>query len=316
MIKIHDKIWYVIKPGSEDKLAYMAQYEQTKDGSPTSSVMKMQGTGRSWAMVAPQTVYKKKEGSTWEHFRDENGRAVIDHVIPAKEGYEHIADNSPTTGFYVGCSVSRWSTSNKLFRVEDPRGFTVEIPTDNLATLLHHTTVIKGVVQEPCVWGRDGANHILLPINSEPYLLTLDQMDTLENKLISVKDLNVGDWVKMFNDEQEYYYVGKMKGTWELRGERRDYGYGYKPDKTTYSNFVEVKDDKWSDVFLCKRYGEKWYVETPNKPKIVQVIKNEKLTLEVSEYQWYVPKRVQIKSGLEAGWSYVSGELIDVEFKK
>lgn len=269
-------------------------------------------------MVAPQTVYKKKEGSTWEHFRDENGHAVIDHIIPAKDGYEHIVDNSPTTGFYVGCSVSRWSTSNKLFRVEDPRGFTVEIPTDNLATLLHHTTVVKGVVQESCVWGRGGANHTLLPINSEPYLLTLEQMDTLENKLISVKDLKVGDWVRMFEDKMEYYYAGKIRGTWNLRGQNsyHDYYSSSRGRQTTYSEYVEVKDEKWSDVFLCKRYGQKWYVETPNKPKIVEVIKNEKLTLEVSEYQWYVPKRVQIKSGLEGQWSYISGELIDVEFKK
>jgi hypothetical protein len=317
MIKIHDKIWYVIKPGSEEKLAYMCQYEQTKDGSPTSSVAKMQSTGRSWARTGEQTVYKKKEG-TREYLYNDKGYPVIDHVIPAREGCEHIADNSPTSGFYVGCSVSRWSTSNKLFRVEDPRGFTVEIPTDNLATLLHHTTVVKGIVQEPCVWGRDGANHILLPINSEPYLITLDQMDTLENKLISVKDLKVGDWVRMFEDEMEYYYAGKIRGTWNLRGQNTHYDYysSSRGRQTTYSEYVEVKDEKWSDVFLCKRYGEKWYVETKNKPKIVEVIKNEKLTLEVSEYQWYVPKRVQIKSGLDGQWSYVSGELIDVEFKK
>ena len=82
---------------------------------------------------------------------------------------------------------------------------------------------MNGVVQEACVWGREGNSHILLPVNSEPYLLTLDQMDTLENKLISVKDLKVGDWVKMFDNDKEYYYAGKTRSTWSLRGEIRKY---------------------------------------------------------------------------------------------
>lgn len=47
MIKISDKIWYVIKPEHEDNLAYMCGYDETKEGDPTSSVSKMQNTGRS-----------------------------------------------------------------------------------------------------------------------------------------------------------------------------------------------------------------------------------------------------------------------------
>lgn len=323
MIKIHNKIWYVKKPNHEDGLAYMAPYEETKDGSPTSSVAKMQSTGRSWARIGATTVYKVKEGGrSRDYLCDEQGRAIVDHVIPAEEGEEAIVENLPTIGFYVGCSVSRWSTSNKLFRVEDPRGFTVEIPTDNLATLLHHTTVVKGVVAEACVWGREGNNHILLPVNSEPYLLTLDQMDTLENKLISVKDLKVGDWVKMFEDKEEYYYVGRMRGTWKLTGERRNYHYvGYGKSTDTYSPSVEVKDDKWTDTFLYKhswsKEGDKWATSSPSKPKIVQVLRNEKMEIGADNISLYWPERVKNKSGLNDGsWHYVRGELIDVEFKK
>lgn len=317
MIKIHDKIWYVIKPGHEDELAYMCQYEETKEGNPSANVAKMQSTGRSWARTGEQNVYKMEEDSTWKHFKDEQGRSVIDHVIPAKEGFEHVLENTPTTGFYVGSSVSRWSTSNKLFRVKDPRDFTVEIPTDNLATLLHHTTVVKGVVQEACVWGREGNNHILLPINSEPYLITLDQMDTLENKLISVKDLKPGDWVRMFEDDEEYYYAGKMKGTWKLTGENFEHGY-YRDSRTYKSDPVEIKDDKWTDVFLYKytyQTGDTWYTTSFTKPKIVEVVKNEKLNLSTEQYSWYCPVRVKNRSGL-SDWYRVHAELIDIEFKK
>ncbi len=193
----------------------------------------------------------------------------------------------------------------------------VEIPTDNLATLLHHTTVVKGVVQEACVWGREGNNHILLPVNSEPYLITLDQMDTLSNKLISVKDLKVGDWVKFFEDKNEYYYAGKLKGTWSIRGYTRA-GYWDRNKETQYSEWVEVKDDKWSDVFLRKTtYSGKvaYHVETFSKPKVVEVLRNEPLILNAEDYSWYCPQRVTNKTNFYDRWQRTESKLVSVESK-
>lgn len=298
MIQIHKQIWYVIKPEDKEQLAYMCQFQTGKDGEPLSNVAKMQATGRSWARIYSGANYNER--------------------IPV-EGSEFISDNTPTTGFYVGSSVSRWSTSNKLFRVKDPRGFTVEIPTDNLATLLHHTTVVKGVVNEPCVWGREGNNHILLPVNSEPYLITLDQMDTLSNKLISVKDLKVGDWVRFFEDKNEYYYAGKLKGTWSIRGYSHHYSYSYRgTESSTYSEWEEVKDDKWSDVFLRKTtYSGKvaYHVETFSKPKVVEVLRNEPLSLNAEDYSWYCPQRVTNKTNFYDRWQRTESKLVSVESK-
>lgn len=319
MIKIAEQLWYVIKPDHADNLAYMAAYEESKDGNPLAGVAKMQSTGRSWAQNHI-VEYKLKENATsqYDYERDEQGR-LIETRSELIKGEEFIVDNKPTADFYVGCSVSRWSTSNKLFRVKDPRGFTVEIPTDNLATLLHHTTVIKGVVQEECVWGREGNNHILLPINSEPYLITLDQMDTLENKLISLKGLKVGDWVRMFEDETEYYYAGKVKGTWKIRGVSRP-SYWDRDKVVRSSDWVEVKDDKWTDVFLREHSygsnGQKYRVETFSKPKIVKVLRNEPMDVKVGEYSWYCPQRVVNKTDLYDSWQTVEKELTNVEYKK
>lgn len=319
MIKISDKIFVVKGVDREDDLSYMSPYETNKDGQPLANIAKLQATGRSWASVGPKPVYKLKEDATtsYDYERDENGRVIVEHTIPAREGEEFIADNTPTEGFYVGSSVSRWSTSNKLFRVKDPRGFTVEIPTDNLATLLHHTTVVKGVVQEACVWGREGNNHILLPVNSEPYLITLDQMDTLSNKLISVKDLKVGDWIKMFEDDNEYYYAGKIKGTWSIRGYSSG-SYWDRNKSTTYSNWVDIEDEKWTDAFLFKRtYSKKTFysVETFSKPRIVEIIKHEPLSIEVEEYSWYCPQRVTNKTDFYDRWERIESKLVSVQFK-
>lgn len=322
MIKITDKIWYVLKPDHSDDLAYMCPYSESKDGEPLSNVSKMQATGRSWAGTGSQNVWKTDDKGNY--IRDENQRLILDHVIPPKAGAEFISDNTPTTGFYVGSSVSRWSTSNKLFRVKDPRGFTVEIPTDNLATLLHHTTVVKGFVEEECVWGREGSNHILLPVNSEPYLETLDKMYTVANKLISVKDLKVGDWVKMFESKSEYYYLGKLKATWKLRGYSYEtswrigeYGKRY---NERYSDWVEIEDDKWVDVFL-RPYnfntpdGTKYSVEIPSKPKVVEVIKKDKLDVTTEEICWYCPARISNKTNITDTWMLREAKLASYKVK-
>lgn len=195
MINIPKQLWYVIAPKREDSLAYMTYYEDNE------AFNKRKSTGVSWASSSGRTW----NPTTRQHDYDFDVEGVV-------------IDNSPVEGVYIGSSVSRWSTSNKLFRVKDPRGFTVEVPTDNIATLLHLTTVTNGVVKEPCVWGREGNNHILLPVNSEPYLDTLEKMDTLANKLIKVKDLQAGDMIELFDDSNtwEYVYLGRAKITWKV----------------------------------------------------------------------------------------------------
>lgn len=273
MIRIYDKLWYVTDDTREDNLSYLCQYETTESGEVAANVKKMQATGRRW-------------------IRGEN-----------KDKSGTIIDNAPTKNIYVGCSVSRWSTSNKLFRVTDPRGFTIEIPTDNLATLLHHTTVIKGVVQEECVWGKDGNNHILLPINSEPYRLSREQQNVLDNELIPVKDIKVGDWVKFFGGDTEYYFFGRIKITWKLRGRKTVYRYnwssiGKKDDEHT--NWYDIEDSKYINLFLSSHKNNSdetvFYAETPTNPKIVEVLRNEEIDIDLKGVRWlYAPDRVTNK---------------------
>lgn len=266
MIKIYPKLWYITDDAREDNLSYLCQYETTELGEVAANVKKMQATGRSW-------------------IRGEN-----------KDKSGTIIDNTPTKNIYVGCSVSRWSTSNKLFRVTDPRGFTIEIPTDNLATLLHHTTVVKGVVQEECVWGKDGNNHILLPINSEPYRLSREQQNVLDNKLISVKDIKVGDWVKLFGGDTEYYFFDRVKLTWNVRGHKPKYLYNYNPTDE-YTDWYEIEDSKYINLFLrFHKYNSDetvFYAETPTNPKIVEVIRNEVIDIDLKDVGWLKsPERV------------------------
>lgn len=322
MIKISKKLWYVKGVDREDDLAYMSSYEENKEGEILSNVVKMQTTGRSWAWKAPINIYKLKENAknSYDYERDEKNNVIVESVIPARNGEEAVIDNIAIKGFYIGSSVARWSTSNKLFRVKDPRGFTVEVPTDNIATLLHHCTVVNGIVQEECVWGREGNNHILLPVNSEPYLITLDQMDMLDNKIIRVKDLKAGDWVKFFEDDREFYYFGKVKVTWSVTPYNyNSLGYWSYQRTKVFGETVLVKDDKWVDVFLYKyshqQDDDKWYTVHPSKPKIVNILKNEKMDVDKDNINLYLPDRVRNKVYAVGDWYHNESKIVSIEYK-
>ena len=294
MIKIHKQLWYTCKknPSSGDEgLAYMTHYEEN------AAFEKRKCTGTGWSRTT--------DGATIE--------------------------NSPEKGFYIGSSVSRWSTSNKLFRVKDPRGFVVEVPTDNIATLLHLCAVDKGVVQEECVWGREGNNHILLPVNSEPYTTSLEQMDTLKNKLISIRELKIGDVVKLFGDEKEYTYHGKLKITWKLAQTERNSHYHFL--RTLSEPIIEeFEDDKWINVFSHKRNdyrsdsitkGSKvsCYKEMKS-PKIVEIVKNVGGEIPEGDKLWGIwsPSRIDNKAESRyKGWGdnwHINAEVVSFKVKE
>lgn len=63
-----------------------------------------------------------------------------------------IWQNEPLYGFRVVDTVTRYSTSNKLWLIHDPRGLTFEITTGCFQKLIMSTTIIKGVIQDKCVW--------------------------------------------------------------------------------------------------------------------------------------------------------------------
>jgi hypothetical protein len=64
-----------------------------------------------------------------------------------------IIKNVPMEGFRVQKFVSRYSTSNKLWRILDPRGFELEISTGCFENLILDGVIDHGVIMTPCVWG-------------------------------------------------------------------------------------------------------------------------------------------------------------------
>jgi hypothetical protein len=221
MINIHKKLWVAIKK-NKDGLAYMTYYQ--KD----SAFENRKSTGLNWSGI--------------------------------KEDEAEVYDNLPIQNFIIAESVSRWSTQNKLFRVIDPRGFTVEVPTGNISNLLKYTTVIKGVVQEECVWGREVNNHVLLPVGSEPYLKSKEDTKTNSEK-ISFSKLDEGNTVSMYIGGGNYRYLGKFKMKWSIKkrqGVKKLSGSGFysydrycwiKSSSDEVLREEEFTDNKWRHLF-------------------------------------------------------------------
>lgn len=111
-----------------------------------------------------------------------------------------VFDNVPQKGFKFKDFVSRWTTSNKWFNVLDPRGFHLQLSAAALMDLIEATTVINGVIQDECVWGRRGSENILVPTSSEMY----KQSQSFENLSGSYQ---VGD-VIIGQGKGKYIYIG------------------------------------------------------------------------------------------------------------
>lgn len=94
-------------------------------------------------------------------------------------------DNDELDGFVIHDYAARYR-GNKLLRVTDPRGFTVETPVYNFVETMQHCLIDKGVVKTKCVWSYDGGGHLLLPKH-----LLIHEKPKAPKKL-SVKELEIG----------------------------------------------------------------------------------------------------------------------------
>jgi hypothetical protein len=113
--------------------------------------------------------------------------------------------NEPTTGFRVVGFVSRWSTSNKFIRIEDPRGFQFEVSIDNFVDLLRETTVVNAIIQDKVVYGWDDAGISLYKENSKKYLEGKENFEDITSPTVSMRSINIGNIIKLKNGKTVQY---------------------------------------------------------------------------------------------------------------
>ncbi len=115
-------------------------------------------------------------------------------------------DNNPTTGFSVAGSVTRWSTSNKLIRVEDPRGFQFEIPVENFIDIIRECTIKQGIILDEMVIGWEDKVR-LYKVGSDNYNLGIDNFELKGTANVSIKDIKIGSKIRL-NNGKTVEYIG------------------------------------------------------------------------------------------------------------
>ena len=123
-----------------------------------------------------------------------------------KNGVFKVLKNKPMKGFKIAKEVRRWRTSNVLWRVDDPRGFTLEISSGNMAYIMTHSTIKDGEIENELVWCRNGADNFLLPVGTEEHE---SYLAFTEAPIIKAADLSVGDVLNIENNKVRHVYLGR-----------------------------------------------------------------------------------------------------------
>ena len=156
------------------QLAFAIPYRTKDDGTPYADVKKRMETVNDWCRSS-----NKKE----------------------------IVDNGFQTGFrIVGC-VERHKTHNKWFRVEDPRGFELEISCDNLYRLMQSVTIKDGTIIDKCAWADGDA--LVSEKACKEQEASIKKAEKEKPKTISVKNAPVGSTVELAS-KANITYLGKM----------------------------------------------------------------------------------------------------------
>lgn len=97
-------------------------------------------------------------------------------------------DNVPQAGYLFNKGVQRdgyWGSGRSVIRVYDSRDFEFEISVDNLMGLLMHSDVSKRDIVEQCVFAWQGTELVLLPVNSQEYLASVEYTQKQDQKISS-----------------------------------------------------------------------------------------------------------------------------------
>jgi hypothetical protein len=203
------------------------------------------------------------------------GRNEATDKLPAQ-----VFENKPLTGFKLGRNVSHgygWGQGNVKWRIEDPRGFELEITSPNLAQLMGFCTLEQGEIQEQCIWARLGAENILVPVNSDVYANTVRNTERMSKKA-SLKDIGIGDTAILHNgDEGIYYGAFYIVSTTTDKDDTDSDHYG----EYAYAGRVIAKSDKKRHVFLMQTPKEdgtssKQFFKAISSPKLSELFEAEK----------------------------------------
>lgn len=150
-----------------------------------------------------------------------------------------VIENTPMLGFKMSGDIRRGMQGGQdKWRIVDPRGFELEITSENLSMLLADTTLEKGEILDQCVWAREGGQNLLLTTVSEEYIEAV-KMTEIAASSASWKDVKLGYNITLQNGIKGRY-LGRMHTVQEK----------YRDDGKEHDSLIEVPG-KLMHVILC-----------------------------------------------------------------
>jgi len=166
-------------------------------------------------------------------------------------------DNTPQHGFQIVDTATRYSTSNKLFRVLDPRGFELEISSENLFDIIKECGIVRGLITDPMLWARHTQKPYLISGNSEAYKEYLKgpkkPIDMIPGTFFKHLGANI---IYRYEGKFAYNFISCSTDVSDPHDRHGYYGYYGQPARTDYTGVttqvtvtVDRKMDKLVTVF-------------------------------------------------------------------
>jgi len=229
-VKIPEKEYYVIRPTdksendpNENLLGFMVPFGTDK------AYQKRKDTADRWATPSP--YYYKQRNLT----------------LPTPKS--DIFDNKPISGFKLTFDVRNgYKYSPDAWRVKDPRGFVVEIRSDNLAQLMRFAKIEGGEIIGECIWAREGSRNVLLSVNTEEYKeatrVTEAASKTKGGSVVPISKLPIGHTVTL-DTGYKGVYLGKYMAYKSIWAENEPF---YKPKMVYAFHVMDYRVSKYGKV--------------------------------------------------------------------
>jgi hypothetical protein len=118
-------------------------------------------------------AFRKRKATVDDWARPGSDYDYVSRTSTPRKKIEPITvDNVPVSGFKITDEIRRvyWGGGNVVWRVEDPRGFELEMSSQNLMAIIQTVGLqAGGEIPGKCVWARDGANNVLLHESTEEF---------------------------------------------------------------------------------------------------------------------------------------------------
>lgn len=183
-------------------------------------------------LVPDELPNMKNKVNKWAH------SDVKHHVIPDKI----------LRGFTLGTMITR--NGHTVWRVQDPRGFILEISAENLSYIIQHTSIIDKEIQCACRWAWSRNVLYLLPVDSDLYKDAQINTDRRHAKRIRPSDVTPGSDVVLVNGER-CSYLGTAWITTTSKPKKKYH-------VMRYGNYVQFRVSAPTIVRVTQDHNYKW----------------------------------------------------------